>query len=145
MCSRGAVHDWGYDDTATDDTPQLVKNWSLRSIDHAHTTQPAAGASKTAAASWCGRHLDSRLGGAQQFIHRQHFEANWRKLGTAHTYVLWHSISVLESSPSRGIQVPDPSRLPSIVPTAICCMGIDPKKAPVRGPLRPYYQYGVVR
>ena len=43
------------------------------------------------------------------------------------------------------LQVPDPSRLPSIVPTAICCMGIDPKKAAARGPLRPYYQYGVVR
>lgn len=43
------------------------------------------------------------------------------------------------------LQVPDPSRLPSIVPTAICCMSIDPKKAAARGPLRPYYQYGVVR
>ncbi|KAL0029475.1 hypothetical protein WJX77_010245 [Trebouxia sp. C0004] len=44
-----------------------------------------------------------------------------------------------------GSWVPDPSRLPSIVPTAICCMGIDSKKTVVRGPLRPYYQYGVVR
>lgn len=43
------------------------------------------------------------------------------------------------------MQVPDPSRLPSIVPTAICCMGIDSKKTVVRGPLRPYYQYGVIR
>ncbi|DBA97932.1 hypothetical protein WJX82_006989 [Trebouxia sp. C0006] len=44
-----------------------------------------------------------------------------------------------------GSWVPDPSRLPSIVPTAICCMGIDSKKTIIRGPLRPYYQYGVVR